>query len=291
MLADRDRHNTIVLMAAFVFVLLFGAIVVAWGFELIGGYVPCQLCLEQRKPYYVALPLAAIAIVVAGRRWTLIARFLLLLVAAGALYSGGIGAYQAGAEWGFWQGPQGCAGGGRVDDAAMMLDVIRNTRVVSCTEASFRLLGLSFAGWNAVAGLVIAALALVGVFARPKKVSAAAEAVDVRHAEGWHDTRSAAAGKPEREPNTEKEHSGGWHDTRTDAASKPAPEPNTEKDHASGFHDTRTVEESKPEAVQDPDYEHSGGWHDTRHIHGDDADRTSDKPPADERRVNVKRRS
>ena len=28
----------------------------AWGFELIGNYVPCKLCLEQRLPYYVGLP-------------------------------------------------------------------------------------------------------------------------------------------------------------------------------------------------------------------------------------------
>jgi len=180
----------IVVAAALAFIMLLTAIAVAWGFELIGGYVPCQLCLEQRVPYYLAMPIAATAVVAAGRRWTVIARLLLVIVAGAALYSAGIGAYQAGAEWAFWQGPQGCAGGPRIDDAAMMLDVIRNTRVVSCTDPSGRFLGLSFAGWNAVAGLAIAAVALAGVAARPKRMGAAAA---VRTAEGWHDTRPAAA--------------------------------------------------------------------------------------------------
>ena len=44
--------------------------------------------------------------------------------------------------------------------AAGMLNALKSTRVVSCTEASWRLLGLSFAGWNAVASAAVALLAL-----------------------------------------------------------------------------------------------------------------------------------
>ncbi|MEP3665226.1 MAG: disulfide bond formation protein B, partial [Roseibium sp.] len=36
------------------------AIATAWGFQLVGGFVPCKLCLEQRIPYYAGLPLAAL---------------------------------------------------------------------------------------------------------------------------------------------------------------------------------------------------------------------------------------
>jgi disulfide bond formation protein DsbB len=31
------------------------------GFEHIGGYIPCALCLTQRIPYYVAAPLMLVA--------------------------------------------------------------------------------------------------------------------------------------------------------------------------------------------------------------------------------------
>ena len=43
-------------------VLLLGLLTIlgAWGFQVIGGYFPCKLCLEQRVPYYVGLPVALV---------------------------------------------------------------------------------------------------------------------------------------------------------------------------------------------------------------------------------------
>jgi disulfide bond formation protein DsbB len=37
------------------------------------------------------------------------------------------------------------------------LNQLQSTRVVSCTEAAWRLLGLSLAGWNVLISLVLAA--------------------------------------------------------------------------------------------------------------------------------------
>ncbi|WP_306031332.1 disulfide bond formation protein B [Stappia sp. MMSF_3263] len=150
------------------------SILTAWGFQLIGGYVPCKLCLEQRIPYYVGLPLAVLALVLmiapagAASRRTL-AALLLLAVAAVFAYGAALGVYQAGAEWGFWAGPSDCGGGTAAPgSAANMLNALRSTRVVSCTEASWRMFGLSFAGWNAVisAGLALLALAAAAVLRR-----------------------------------------------------------------------------------------------------------------------------
>lgn len=137
----------------------------AWGFQLIGGYQPCALCLEQRVPYYAGLPLAALALalLITGRR--LPALVLALIVAAIFAYGSGLGVYQAGAEWDFWAGPQDCGStGGGPATAANMLQSLQGTRLVSCTEASWRMAGLSFAGWNAVASAGLALLALVAAF-------------------------------------------------------------------------------------------------------------------------------
>ena len=57
-----------------------------------------------------------------------------------------------------------CGGGGMPDSAANMLNALRSTRVVSCTEASWRMFGLSFAGWNAVASSGLALLALAALW-------------------------------------------------------------------------------------------------------------------------------
>ena len=43
-----------------------GAIISALGFQYIGGYDPCPLCLMQRYAYYAAVPLLFIAMALAS---------------------------------------------------------------------------------------------------------------------------------------------------------------------------------------------------------------------------------
>ncbi|MBG6174702.1 disulfide bond formation protein DsbB [Labrenzia sp. EL_208] len=147
--------------------LLGGLVVIAtaWGFQLIGGYVPCKLCLEQRIPYYAGLPLTALALILLSQQRNRLAMLTLLAAAAIFAYGAGLGVYQAGAEWQFWDGPNDCGGGSAAPaSASNMLQALQSTRVVSCTEASWRMLGLSFAGWNAVASAGLAAFSLLAVF-------------------------------------------------------------------------------------------------------------------------------
>lgn len=159
-----ERPNAPVRPIALAFAMGLVTIVAAWGFQLIGGYVPCKLCLQERIPYYTGLPLLAGALLLAVRLPT-VARGLALAAALAFLAGVGLGVYHAGAEWGFWMGPNDCGGGtGPVTNAADLMATMRATKLVSCTEASWRLLGLSFAGWNAVVSLVIALLAARGAF-------------------------------------------------------------------------------------------------------------------------------
>ncbi|PXW65338.1 disulfide bond formation protein B [Methylobacterium sp. B4] len=126
------------------------------------GYVPCKLCLTERVPYYLAAPLALVAALLPSRP----ARFLLGLVALVLLYGAGLGAYHAGAEWGFWPGPSDCGGGlgAGPADVGDFLKSLDSVRPVDCTAAAWRFLGISLAGWNAliaaVLGLLAAAAAL-----------------------------------------------------------------------------------------------------------------------------------
>jgi disulfide bond formation protein DsbB len=126
-------------------------------FEHVFGYVPCKLCLMQRNPYYIAMPLGLVAAFLPPR-WTRAGLWLLALV---FVVSAGLGAYHAGVEWGFFLGPSDCGGGsgtgaGNVGD---FLNQLQNTHVVSCTQAAWRFLGLSLAGWNVLISLALAAFA------------------------------------------------------------------------------------------------------------------------------------
>jgi disulfide bond formation protein DsbB len=134
------------------------AILTAWAFQLIGGFIPCDLCLQERVPYYVSLPLILIGLILADRL-PLVARLLYVAAALTFLYGAGLAAYHAGAEWGFWMGPNDC--GNKpviVTDAANLLKAMQGTRLVSCSEAALRIFGLSFAGWNVLSCGFIALL-------------------------------------------------------------------------------------------------------------------------------------
>ncbi len=138
----------------------------ALAFEHLGGYQPCALCLMQRTPYYLGIPLAAAAAFAARMRAPRPLLALLFgLFAALMLYNAGLGAYHSGVEWGFWEGPASCAPSVGVGSAAEMLDQLQNAHAPSCTEATWRLLGLSFAGWNVVVSATLAGLGGVGAAA------------------------------------------------------------------------------------------------------------------------------
>ena len=137
----------------------------AWYFQIVVGLVPCKLCLEQRLPHYAAIGLSLAALVLARSRRL---QWLALLGLVGLMaWSAGLGAYHAGVEWGWFLGPSDCGGG--VASAPGVQDFMKQlqtTRVVACSEAAWRLLGLSLAGWNALASLGLFGAALWGVLRR-----------------------------------------------------------------------------------------------------------------------------
>ena len=145
-------------LAALFAVLSAGVIATALGFEHIGGYQPCPLCLQQRIAYYLAIVIGLIALAMlrTGRRG--FGGILLALAALGFLYNSGLAAYHAGVEWHWWAGPSVCSGGSGDIAAGGLLDSLSGTKVVRCDEAQWRFLGLSFAGWNVPISLGLAAL-------------------------------------------------------------------------------------------------------------------------------------
>ena len=136
-------------------------IVAALGFEYLGGYLPCPLCLEQRYAYYAGAPVlfAALVALSAGHRRS--AGLLFALVALAFLGNAALGVYHAGAEWHFWPGPDTCTGVQEITTSAGgLLDALPRTNVIRCDEAAVRIAGISLAGWNVVVSLVVAVLSL-----------------------------------------------------------------------------------------------------------------------------------
>lgn len=133
---------------------------IAHAFETFGGLAPCHMCLQQRRAYWAAMAIAVIGLA-AGRaapRLTLRA-WTCALLAAAFLAGGFIAARQAGAEWRWWPGPASCSGAASVT-AADIAELMRGGLAAAprCDVAAWRFIGVSMAGWNAIASAVLAGL-------------------------------------------------------------------------------------------------------------------------------------
>ncbi len=148
------------LKAGLAFLLGLLTILGALGFEHLGGYMPCELCLGQRVPYYLGLPLILL-LLLAWSRLPASGRALgALLLGLVFVWSTYLGAFHAGVEWRFWPGPTACTGTGLNQMSFDDLNNINATRVVPCDQPQWHFLGISFAGYNALISALIAALLL-----------------------------------------------------------------------------------------------------------------------------------
>jgi disulfide bond formation protein DsbB len=140
--------------------LAFAAIAGAWAYEY-AGYLPCDLCHEQRYAYYAGVPLALlIAAAVAARAPRVLISAGLALLAAIFLYNMGLAIYHSGVEAKYWSGPTACSSGAALPAGGDLLTQLQSApKVVRCDEVSLRVLGLSLANWNVFICAALAALA------------------------------------------------------------------------------------------------------------------------------------
>ena len=134
---------------------------VAHAFESFGHLMPCELCLKQRTVYWVAIGVA-----IAGLAWRPLAgrrdptRWINALLALVFLVEVGVAVYHSGVEWKFWPGPASCSGGATRVDPAALERLLSGAKmgIPQCDKPAWVFLGLSMAGWNAVAAASLTGL-------------------------------------------------------------------------------------------------------------------------------------
>ena len=134
-----------------------GLLLGAYLSQHVGGLAPCPLCLIQRYPHFAVFGLGLVAAFVTGGR----ARMgLLALCGLALLVTCGYGVYHVGVEQG-WFG-SACAapmtGGSLEDIKAQIMDA----PLTRCDEVPWSLIGVSLAGWNAIASAIVAGVAVFG---------------------------------------------------------------------------------------------------------------------------------
>lgn len=130
--------------------------------QYLGGLQPCELCLWQRYPYAIVIGLAGIGFGLAGvhgmPKGALagVAALIAMALAADAA----IAVFHVGVEQHWWQGAAGCTGEtGGARTAADLARQLKATPVVRCDEVAWSLLGISMAGYNAIAATALAGYA------------------------------------------------------------------------------------------------------------------------------------
>jgi disulfide bond formation protein DsbB len=140
-------------------------------FQHVGGLAPCQLCLYQRWPYGAVIALALIVILAGDRAsspWALALCGVLLLIDAGLAF------YHVGVEQHWFAGPSTCSGAAAGGDSVEALKAqILGQKPVRCDEVAWALFGISLAGWNCIAALLLASFSFLA-FARLRRRGSAA---------------------------------------------------------------------------------------------------------------------
>lgn len=148
--------------ALLIAILAAAAPLFAQGTETWWGLAPCELCLWQRWPYWVAAGFALFGAFVPGR-----ARVVLISLAGLAVVAtAGIGVLHMGVEWGWWPSPlPGCQAptarlGGSLED---MLRGMPAAPTKPCDAPTFLIPGLpvSMAAMNFLYATALAGLAFV----------------------------------------------------------------------------------------------------------------------------------
>lgn len=128
-----------------------GLLAGAFMFQML-GYAPCKMCIWQRYPHAIACVVGCLALWIPNR-------LLIVIGALAALTTGMVGVFHAGVEQGWWQGPTTCTSGpvGGLS-AEALLDQILTAPLVRCDDIAWEFIGISMAGWNAIASFALVAL-------------------------------------------------------------------------------------------------------------------------------------
>ena len=154
--------------AGLAFLLGLVTIAAAWGTQVIGGLVPCELCLEQRLSYYYGLPLLLLVLALWNRLPLTVWYVAMAIVTAIFAWGTYMGAFHAGVEWGFWPGPTACTGTGTgLDFNDLSSGGLQP--VIACDAVQFRFLGISLAGYNALISRAIVALLGASIWAQARR--------------------------------------------------------------------------------------------------------------------------
>ena len=134
-----------------IFLISFIALISAYFIEYILGHQPCNLCVYERIPYFLA-----ILIVLINYKYNKLEKYLILSLAIIFLIATILSLYHLGIEQGFIQESLLCdlEKGANIVDKNEILKQLQE-KSISCKDVTFKIFGLSLTNYNIIISLLL----------------------------------------------------------------------------------------------------------------------------------------
>jgi len=134
-----------------IFLISFIALISAYFIEYVLGHQPCNLCVYERIPYFLA-----ILIVLINYKYNKLEKYLILSLAIIFLIATILSLYHLGIEQGFIQESLLCdlEKGANIIDKDEILKQLQQ-KSISCKDVTFKIFGLSLTNYNIIISLLL----------------------------------------------------------------------------------------------------------------------------------------
>ena len=134
-----------------IFLISFIALISAYFIEYILGHQPCNLCVYERIPYFLA-----ILIVLINYKYNKLEKYLILSLSIIFLIATILSLYHLGIEQGFIQESLLCdlEKGANIVDKDEILKQLQKKNI-SCKDVTFKIFGLSLTNYNIIISLLL----------------------------------------------------------------------------------------------------------------------------------------
>ena len=134
-----------------IFLISFIALISAYFIEYILGHQPCNLCVYERIPYFLA-----ILIVLINYKYNKLEKYLILSLAIIFLIATILSLYHLGIEQGFIQESLLCdlEKGANILDKDEILKQLQQKNI-SCKDVTFKIFGLSLTSYNIIISILL----------------------------------------------------------------------------------------------------------------------------------------
>ena len=134
-----------------IFLISFIALISAYFIEYVLGHQPCNLCVYERIPYFLA-----ILIVLINYKYNKLEKYLILSLAIIFLIATILSLYHLGIEQGFIEESLLCdlEKGANIVDKDEILKQLQQ-KSISCKDVTFKIFGLSLTNYNIIISLLL----------------------------------------------------------------------------------------------------------------------------------------